>query len=228
MVAVEPPTLKSLTTSRSPFLWTPLKPWPPPLLLVPREIAFWKNQKPFWASPLLSKRSMPKKSCLQGWEADDPGQLALAAETYWALKPFSRMSLPGRPPVPWFQAQLEMSMGSLEPPLVKVVPVVAPCEANSTVDVLALLVVEQSVPSTLWQTRSQSSGRPVPVLFVTALPSSSNTDVSRASAGAAVPIASARSPRRVKALTNRRVRLGVRIDRIVCGCMVGLLSLIVS
>src|SRR5215472_3616554 len=106
---------------------------------------------------------MPKKICLQGCEADDPGQLALAVEEYSAAKPLSKMSLPGKPPVPWFQAQLETSLGSLEPPPVKVVPVVGPCEANSTTDVFALVVVEQPVPSTLWQTRSQSSGRPVPL-----------------------------------------------------------------
>src|SRR6266568_398237 len=89
------------------------------------------------------------------------------------------MSLPGRPPAAWFHAHPDTSRGSLEPPPVKVVPVDAPCEANSTVFVFALLPVEQSAPRTEWQTLSQSSGTPVPPWSVTALPSSSNTAATR-------------------------------------------------
>src|SRR5258708_39266621 len=146
---------------------------------------------------------MPKKICLQGCEAEEPGQLAPAGVVYSAAKPFKRMSLPGRPPAAWFHAQPETSRGSLEPPPVKVVPVEAPCEANSTMDVLALLVVEQSVPRTLWQTRSQSSGTPVPERSVTALPSSSHTDVPRARAGVAVPSISASRPQIVQSICSQ-------------------------
>jgi hypothetical protein len=60
IVDVVPPLLKSLITSRSPALWTPLNLKPPPLLTSVCSILFWKNQKPCWASPLLSKRSEPK------------------------------------------------------------------------------------------------------------------------------------------------------------------------
>src|SRR6266849_6203097 len=88
-------------------MWTPVKLCPPPLLALPRLIWFWKNQKPFWASPLLSKRSIPKKICLHVVAATEPGQLALGDVVYSAAKPFSKMSLPGRPPVAWFQAELE-------------------------------------------------------------------------------------------------------------------------
>src|SRR5216684_3869241 len=169
--------LKSLTTRTSPFLWTPVKLVPPPLLVVPGlghvaggvtgpQIGFWKNQKPFCASPLLSNRSIPKTITLQVPVAGfvPLGQVpegAVAGRLYRAAKPFKRMSLPGRPPLAWFQAQLEMSMGSLEPPPVNVVPVLAPCEAHSTAAAPVVLeVVEQSVPRTWWQTRSQSSGAP--------------------------------------------------------------------
>src|SRR6266568_97734 len=204
MVETTPPMLKSLTTRRSPFMWTPVKVWPPPLLPAPRLIWFWKNQKPFCASPALSNRSMPKKICLHVPAATEPGQLPLGDVVYSAANPFSKMSLPGRPPVAWFQAQLETSMGSLEPPPVKVVPVEAPCEANSSVFVFALLVVEQSMVRTEWQTLSQSSGSPVPEWLVVALPSSSKTEVSRANAGRARTVAAtvasivvtARYPRR--------------------------------
>jgi hypothetical protein len=54
IVDVVPPLLKSVTTRTSPALCTPVKPVPPPTLLVPSAIEFWKNQKPCWASPLLS------------------------------------------------------------------------------------------------------------------------------------------------------------------------------
>src|SRR3989442_11859911 len=113
MVEVVPPTLKSLTTSTSPFLWKlgePLKLWPPPLLVLPRVILFWKNQKPFCASPALSNRSMPKKMTLQV-EVLDGHVVLFVARVYRAAKPFRRMSFPGKPPLAWFQAQLETSIG---------------------------------------------------------------------------------------------------------------------
>src|SRR6266571_2751205 len=114
--------------------------------------------------------------------------------SYRAAKAFRRTSLPGKPPLAWFQAQLELSMGSVEPPPVKVVQVAAPWLANSMVEMLALLVVEQSVPSTEWQTRSQSSGTPEVELLVTALPSSSKAPEScTADAGIAVNAASGRT-----------------------------------
>src|SRR5215470_2141749 len=65
IVDVAPPLLKSLITSRSPGRCTPLKPEPPPTLLLPRPIEFWKNQNPCCASPLLSSRSEPKYSTSQ-------------------------------------------------------------------------------------------------------------------------------------------------------------------
>src|SRR5260221_13597672 len=152
--------LKSLTTSRSRFRCAPVKVWPPPLLVLPSPTAFWKNQKPFWASPALSNRSIPKNSTLHVELLD--GQVAgLEGKLYRAANPLSRMSLPGKPPDAWFQAQLETSMGSLEPPPVNVVPVEAPCDANSIAEApFVLVVVEQSVPRTWWHTRSQSSGAP--------------------------------------------------------------------
>src|SRR5260370_17178235 len=73
-------------------------------------------------------------------------------------------------------------MGSLEPPPVKVVPVLAPCEAHSSA--LAPLVLPAAVQTgtakvavTSRQTRSQSSGAPVPAWLMIALPSSSNAPV---------------------------------------------------
>src|SRR5258706_3714640 len=163
MVEIVPPMLKSLTTRRSPFLWTPVNVWPAPTLVVPSPIGFWKNQNAFCASPALSNRSIPKKTTLQ-LVPPPPGQVvALAGRVYRAAKPFSKMSLPGRPPEPWFQAQLETSIGSLEPPPVNLGSLLADWVANSiAVAPFVLLVVEQSVVSTWWHTRSQSSGAVVP------------------------------------------------------------------
>src|SRR6266851_3515250 len=57
MVETAPPVEKSETISKSPFTWCPLK---PPLEFVDT-VESCKNQNPAVASPLLSKRSMPKK-----------------------------------------------------------------------------------------------------------------------------------------------------------------------
>src|SRR5438067_11807366 len=117
---VPPPFEKSLMTSRSPFLWTPLNAKPPPLFVLLSVILFWKNQKPCWASPLLSKRSEPKNSTSQV-AADPAGQsvpsvLSVSgASEYRAAKPWTRLSLSGRPPAS-FQAQLAMAIGAFEPP----------------------------------------------------------------------------------------------------------------
>ncbi len=157
MVDIVPPMLKSLTTSTSPFMWhgvaagpKQVKANPPPLLVVVVGlILFWRNQNPFCASPELSKRSMPKKTSLHGVEAVDPGQLTSAGVLYRAAKPLRRMSLPGRPPDPWFQAQLEMSMGSLEPPPVKVVPLLAGWKAQARAvlpGIVTPVVVPQGTP----------------------------------------------------------------------------------
>ncbi len=98
IVEVPPPLLKSLMTSRSPFLCVAAapvsgsqKPVPPPITCgqavstTPSPLAsnpvltlFWKNQKPCCASPLLSKRSEPKKITSQV-AAPPEGQLALGA-----------------------------------------------------------------------------------------------------------------------------------------------------
>src|SRR5713226_6540212 len=134
--------LKSLTTSTSPFLWhgvaEQVNDMPPPDFEPPVvDTWFWRNQNPFWASPALSKRSMPKKTSLQGvaggWllmpggglgrpePFEDPGQVVESpGELYRAANPFRRMSLPGRPPLAWFQAQPSMGRGSFEPPPVNV------------------------------------------------------------------------------------------------------------
>src|SRR5215470_479968 len=104
MIEVVPPLLKSLTTSRSPSLCTPLK---LPLLVPTRPIWFWKNQNPCCASPLLSRRSEPKYSTC-------PSDVE-----YRAAKLCRRLSLSGRPPAPSFHPQLLMSCGSLDPPPVK-------------------------------------------------------------------------------------------------------------
>src|SRR5437867_4184219 len=56
MVETAPPVEKSDTISKSPSIWCPLK---PPLEFVDT-VASCKNQNPAVASPLLSKRSMPK------------------------------------------------------------------------------------------------------------------------------------------------------------------------
>src|SRR5438445_6806886 len=128
---------------------------------------------------------MPKKITLQV-ELLDGQVVGFAGNVYRAAMPCRMMSLPGRPPEAWFQAQLLMSDGSFEPPPVKVKPVVAPWATHSTAVVpLVPFVVEQLTPVgglasmlfTCWQTRSQSSGGPVPEWFVTALPSSSNAPV---------------------------------------------------
>ena len=106
------------------------------------------------------------------------------------------MSLPGSPPLPWFHAQLETSIGSFDPPPVKVVPLFAGCDANSTA--VAPLVVPL-------KTRSQSSGAPVPEWLVMALPSSSNAPVAfTASAGIASSTAAATTKMVVSAAELRR------------------------
>src|SRR5215471_1430571 len=65
MIDVVPPLLKSLMISTSPALCSPvnlLAPCAgPPLSLT----LFCMNQKPCWASPLLSKRSDPKNNTSQ-------------------------------------------------------------------------------------------------------------------------------------------------------------------
>src|SRR5258708_8162629 len=106
---------------------------------------------------------MPKKTTLQVGPPPAGQVVALAGRLYRAAKPFRRMSLPGRPPEPWFQAQLLMSIGSLEPPPVKVVPLLADWEANSiAVAPFVFLVLEQSLPTTSRQTRSPPSEPPAP------------------------------------------------------------------
>src|SRR5437763_3936751 len=116
MVDVVPPLLKSLMISRSPSLCTPVKLVPPPFGVVPRPIAFWKNQKPCWASPLLSKRSEPKNSTSHffvGSNAGCPvppvpfGQLVATAGLlfvgggeYRAAKLWTSLSLSGSQPDP--------------------------------------------------------------------------------------------------------------------------------
>src|SRR2546428_3376140 len=139
--------LKSLTTRTSPFLWTPLKGEPEPDMPVPSVVTlFWKNQNPFCASPLLSNRSMPKNTTLQ-IEVVDGQVLVFASRLYLAAKPFRRASLPGRPPIPVVQPQLEMSIGSLEPPPVKAVPLATVWLPNATaVAPLVLNVVLQLAP----------------------------------------------------------------------------------
>jgi len=62
IVDVPPPLLKSLTIRMSFVRCEPVKPVPPPDLAPAVVILFWKNQTPFWASPLLSKRSRPANS----------------------------------------------------------------------------------------------------------------------------------------------------------------------
>src|SRR5436190_11444416 len=153
MVDVLPPLLKSLMISRSPSLWTPLKLKPPPFDVLPRVILFWKNQKPCWASPLLSKRSEPKNSTSQV-AADPAGQsvpsvLSVSgASEYRAAKPWTRLSLSGRPPAS-FQAQLEMSIGSFEPPPVKIELFgFASVVKLTAVAPFVLFDVEQSLPVT--------------------------------------------------------------------------------
>src|SRR5260370_38786484 len=109
---------------------------------------------------------MQKKTTLQAPVAGPvplgqvpPGKVG--GKLYRAAKPFRRMSLPGRPPEAWFQAQLETSMGSFEPPPVKVKPVLGPWAAQDTaLSQVVLNAVEQSLPTTWWQSRSQSSCAP--------------------------------------------------------------------
>src|SRR5215475_10799158 len=132
IVEVVPPLLKSLRTSRSPTLCTPLN---VPLLL--SVTWFWKNQKPCWASPLLSKRSEPKY------------RTSFEPAGYRAAKLSCRLSLSGRPPDWSFHAQLERSIGSFDPPPVKIVAFCAPSLVNDhAVAPVVSLLVEQSLPST--------------------------------------------------------------------------------
>ena len=65
IVEVVPPLLNWLISSRSPFWWLPLNLKPPCEAVLVRLIFSLKNQKPSWASPLLSKRSTPKKMTSQ-------------------------------------------------------------------------------------------------------------------------------------------------------------------
>src|SRR2546422_87533 len=109
---------------------------------------------------------MPKYMTLQVAAPPD-GHVLDGVRLYRAAKPFSRMSLPGRPPVPCCQSQPDVSRGSLEEPPVKVVPVLAPwaTHSNGIVEGWVPVVVEHwTVPVGVWlrltcsQTRSQSSG----------------------------------------------------------------------
>ena len=60
IVEVDPPTVKSLTSSTSPSLCVPTNGCPPLVVtLAFSPMLFLKNQKPAVASPLLSKRSSP-------------------------------------------------------------------------------------------------------------------------------------------------------------------------
>src|SRR5260370_7474511 len=116
MVDIVPPMLKALTTRRSPFLWTPVKVWPAPTLVVPRPIGFWKNQNAFCAPPLLSNRSMPKKTTLQVGPPPAGHVVALAGGLYRAAKPFRRTPLPPSPPPPPFHAHLLLPARPSHPP----------------------------------------------------------------------------------------------------------------
>src|SRR5262252_9410520 len=131
MIDVVPPLLKSVTTSTSPSLCTPVNPVPPPTLLLPSAIEFWKNQKPCCASPLLSRRSEPKNSSSQVG-AEPAGQVAEGGSEYLAAKLCSRLSLSGRPPAPSFHAHWLMSCGSFDPPPVKMVAFRFGSETQST------------------------------------------------------------------------------------------------
>src|SRR5215475_6690586 len=138
IVDVVPPLLKSLITKMSPVLCTPVKPEPPPTLLLPWAILFWKNQKPSCASPLLSRRSDPKYST-------SPSDV----DGYRAAKLCNRLSLAGSPPAPSFHAHWPMSFGSLDPPVVKIDEFTFGSATQLTaLAPLVLLVVPQSLPVT--------------------------------------------------------------------------------
>src|SRR6478735_7563726 len=178
IVETEPPLLKSLRMSRSPGLWTPTN------LPVAgsRVTLFWKNQKPCCASPLLSKRSEPKKRTSQLVAV--PGALQVVAFfgiEYLAAKASWRLSLSGRPPSWSFHCHPVRVSGSLEPPPVKMVAFCEPSLAQATAVLLAsrlpalahwsgMEAVVSLVMVTALQTESQSSKGAV---LVTALPSSS-------------------------------------------------------
>src|SRR5437879_6566086 len=126
MNEVPPPLLKSLTIRMSPTVCCarfPLESTNLPALgpLVARDTRPWKNQNPCWASPLLSKRSEPKYSSSQDVTPARTGQEALGVSEYRAAKLSWRLSLSGKPPVWSFHCQLDRSIGSFDPPPVKIV-----------------------------------------------------------------------------------------------------------
>src|SRR6266566_2805511 len=99
------------------------------------------------------------------------GQFALGASEYRAEKPCSRLSLSGNPPASSFQAHWLMSIGSLDPPPVKMLLF----EFGSAVQDTAVAPVVTAVvphpatppPVTWLQTLSQSSlAAGVPAVFV--------------------------------------------------------------
>src|SRR6478752_6843359 len=179
MLIVEtwPPLLKSLRMSRSAFLWTPTN------LPVAgsRVTLFWKNQKPCWASPLLSKRSEPKNRTSQLVAVAGAGQVEDFGMEYRAAKVSWRLSLSGRPPAWSFHCHPVSVSGSLDPPPVKMVAFCDPSLAQATAVLLAsrlpalahwsgMEAVVSLVMVTALQTESQSS---LGGVLVTALPSSS-------------------------------------------------------
>src|SRR5262245_12382064 len=66
------------------------------------------------------------------WLLFGPGQAALDGIEYRAAKPWSRLSLSGSPPVSVFQAHWLMSIGSFDPPPVKIVQLVPPAQPGVT------------------------------------------------------------------------------------------------
>src|SRR5213078_169611 len=113
------------------------------------------------------------------------GQFVLGGAEYRAAKPCSRLSLSGNPPAPSFQAHWLMSIGSLDPPPVKILLFGFGAAVQDTaVAPLVTAAVPQPAtppPVTWLHTLSQSSsaaGVPAVFVLVCASPSSWKMPVS--------------------------------------------------
>ncbi len=114
----------------------------------------------------------------------------------------------GNPPAPSFQAHWSMSIGSFDPPPVKIVEFGFASAVQATAFAPVVLEdVEQSLPVTWWQTLSQSSD-----VEEVAIPSSSNTPVSW----------TACAPNGNRRVNSNATSTGITKCRRPRGCSVGL------
>src|SRR5438477_6200713 len=150
------------------------------------------------------------------------GQFVLGGAEYRAAKPCSRLSLSGSPPAPSFQAHWLMSIGSLDPPPVKMLLFgFGSAVQDTAVAPLVTAVVPQPArppPVTWLQTLSQSSsaaGVPAVFVLVCASPSSWKMPVS-CTACAAYGTNNVRTIAAMRATTRERLTRLILVAPLPC------------